>query len=861
MAAYILKSKVKWWLFSSLLIAAYILFLIHFYRTYVPLIPSFQAALGPCLFITFVLTIAKIEWGLLAFIFFFPLINFLPYVFRIYEEIPHAPTSLVLFLFFLLSWGAKRAFSKDKSFFVSHPLHPFLASYLILISISGLITFLRFGNFYPLLTTSLPELVVNVNGVRAGGARMSTLFSSLNLASGVLFSLILWPYLKGKDFRKKSFITLYISFFISLIFGLFQLVTSSPWGRLPGWLFLKQIQSSYKDPNSFAFFLAAFFPLLTAAFMARKKWRLPAGLSLGLCFFCLLASGTRSAFLASLSGIIFFLIVSIKSLNLRARKKVILALSVSIIIFSLFISLYLFSSMTLSKRLNESWAWLRAGLINQLFSNKTILWKTALSMFFNYPLTGVGIGAYIVELPNYLQEKRLGLIPVDSAENVIFQITAELGLAGLIFVVLLFIKFLKEACGRWSLITNQREKIIAAGGAGSLVACLVNFLFHSYIGSFEIKFLFWLLASLFLTILMELNPDQQAKPILQSVESKGKLKSIKIVLSIALILFCFLHLSNSLRSLSIPARTAKLGWPQDFGFYQWEKDWRACNFRWAKKEAGISLPVLGPEIGLLLHASHPDIEENPVKIEIYLADRWFKKKNKIYSLEIRDRSWARAVIPIWEELSKEGRRELSWVGYSDQPKGNNFKRKIDSEGINSFELNFSGNLPMFNFVFEASRSWKPMSVLGVPDPRDLAFALAEIWFRYPPLAPLESYEVKKRIPSMQWIGPQGAILAANGSAEMVFSVEEENCLLRLKARGEKALNLGPFINIYLDGKLAAKTLLESNEEELFYLPFKLSTGQHSLKVEFINDFYSPSLGQDRNLFLGDVEILKFNIFR
>lgn len=861
MAAWIIKSKAASLACSSLLIAVYILFLIHFYYTYVPLISSFQSALAPCLFITLILTLAKIEWGLLAFIFLFPLINFLPYIFHIYEEIPHAPTSLVLFLFFLLGWTIRKVFSQAKGFFASHPLHPILTLYLIFILISGLITFLRYSNFSPLLTTGFPELVVNIDGVRAGGARMSVLFSSLNLASGLLFSVLLWPYLQEKDFRKKATLTIGISFLISLIFGLFQLITSSPWARLPRWLFLKQIQSTYKDPNSFAFFLAAFGPLLLAAFVARKKWRLPSGLLLVFAFLCLQASGTRSAFLALFAGIIFFLIVSVKALNLTIRKKYILALTIFIILLGFFTSLFLFSSLTLSKRLYESLTNLRTGLINELFSNKTILWKTALSMFWDYPLTGVGVGSYIVELPNYLREKKLGMIAVDSAENVIFQVIAELGLVGLILIALLFIKYLKEAKKRWSLITDQRKKIMAAGLAGSLIACVVNFLFHSYIGSFEAKFLVWFLATFFLAAQLEPISNKQAERDLENVRRRRKLRLTHAGAAVIFILFAGLHSFNSVRSLSIPQRTAKFGWPQDFGFYGWEKDGQGSNFRWAKTKAGLSLPNLGPEIVFRLHASHPDIEKNPLQIEISLANRWFKKKKKICSLEIRDKTWHQVVIPLWEELAKEGRKDLAKTGDLGQSRKNDFKSRADFHGGIPSKLRTPSERPTVNLIFETSRAWNPEKVLRIPDPRNLAIALAEIWFRYPPLFSPENYEVIKSLPSSQWTGPQGAILAGNGSAEIAFSLEEEDCLLRLKARGEKAYDLGPLMNIYLDGKLVAKTLLETEEEELIYLPFPLQAGQHTLRVEFINDFYLPSLGQDRNLFLGNVEVIRLNILR
>jgi len=61
-------------------------------------------ALIPILFTAFVLTVWREEWGILFFMFCFPLINNLPYFFGIYEDTPHAPTALILFLVFFMGW-------------------------------------------------------------------------------------------------------------------------------------------------------------------------------------------------------------------------------------------------------------------------------------------------------------------------------------------------------------------------------------------------------------------------------------------------------------------------------------------------------------------------------------------------------------------------------------------------------------------------------------------------------------------------------------------------------------------------------------------------------------------------------------
>ena len=96
------SSKAKFIRFSIAIAYGFSLYI--FYLKYVPLIKTFQLILMPILLAVFILATVNVQWGILFFIFSFPLINSLPYFFGIFENIPHAPTALVLFLFFFLGW-------------------------------------------------------------------------------------------------------------------------------------------------------------------------------------------------------------------------------------------------------------------------------------------------------------------------------------------------------------------------------------------------------------------------------------------------------------------------------------------------------------------------------------------------------------------------------------------------------------------------------------------------------------------------------------------------------------------------------------------------------------------------------------
>ncbi|MHB8055223.1 MAG: hypothetical protein ACYDH3_08255, partial [Candidatus Aminicenantales bacterium] len=91
-----MERSIKRRLFFGAAMVAYATLLAVFYWKYVPIVAPYQAALVPLLLIVTIVTAIDIRRGLLTFIFLFPLINNLPYFFKLYEPLPMAPSALVL---------------------------------------------------------------------------------------------------------------------------------------------------------------------------------------------------------------------------------------------------------------------------------------------------------------------------------------------------------------------------------------------------------------------------------------------------------------------------------------------------------------------------------------------------------------------------------------------------------------------------------------------------------------------------------------------------------------------------------------------------------------------------------------------
>jgi O-antigen ligase len=785
--------------------------LAFFYYKYVPLVRSYQIPLVIILSLVLLSTLWNIECGLLAFIFIFPLINNLPYFFGIDESIPHAPTALVLFLFFLLGWLMHHSFSEAK--FVFYPLlsRPLFLLFLIII-ISGIVTFLRWANFFPFLSPKIYDWVVNVNGVRSGGAIMSSVFNTLNYLTGFLFLFLLVNSLKSKKILKRIFLVLAFSTLLSLLFALVQKFHSIGLGNTSFWTQLHRLNGTFKDPNSLGAYLSALLPLLVVGFLYIQTRYKPAFLILIILALIIFpSSGSRSAFLAlcvaMLTLLMMFLLVSKKEKN---RQLYIAEVFLFLVVISLF-AFVLSKQSNLSTRLGQSLNSLEApSSLSTIFTGKVELWRVSLCMLKDFPLTGVGLGGFIIELPNYGRQMGFDVFGVytDSAENYLLQAASELGLIGLFLFLWLFYKIAGEIRGSFkSGGAGSKDRLILLGLIAGLVSLSINSLFHSYIGSFEIQYLFWLLVT------MALIWPEGAREF-TSAPSSRKFKTLAVAV---VALFGTVQVWTSARILSLERRTQMFGWDQNCGLYETEKDKRALSFHWAKKDAAITIHKSGDILVLPILASHPDIEIHPVNVKIFDVRPNLRKKNLIKEIVLKEKKWVDFEYPI---------------------------SKLQGDKI--------------ILLMETDRDWQPWKILAVPDNRRLAIALGEEWFKYPSQFPKEDIKKIKSYSSSNWEGKLKANLFANGFSQLKFRADEGKCILRLWAKGGKVYDVGPLIIIRLDGKVIGKTMLtEERWTPLFFQP-EISAGDHILAVEFTNDLNNPKLGQDRNVFLGDLEVIYQN---
>jgi len=774
--------------------------LFFFFWKYVPLASRFQMALAPLLIVTFAATAVRIESGLVVFSFLFPLVNSLPYFFGIQESIPHAPTSLVLFLVFALGWLVHNAVKPSPHGFSLPVFRPILL-FAAIVLVSGLVTFLRYANFFPFLTPAVRELVVNANGVRAGGAIMSVVFTCLNYLTGFLFFFILVNAVKSEVLLRRIMTVMAGSFGLSLVFSLVQRFYSVKLGNTSFWVWLDRINATFKDPNSFGAYLAAFLPVLLAlAFSSRGRRRILWIVLIALSLFVFPSIGSRSGLIGvSVSVLAFFLLFWIKSEPAK-RKKSSLVPALAIFFFLAVFSFSLLSrDLVLFKRIGKS---LNA---TELFNRRLEYWGVASFMMGDYPLTGVGGGAFIIELPDYYRRLNMPTRYTDSAENYFFQVGAEFGFIGLLVSLWLFYEIIKRMLGSWRRLSSREPPgLLLIGALAGMASLMVNLLFHTYIGSFEIHYLFWLLvAAIFLF------------PKEEKTEGRSVLSSqFVVILIFASVLFGLVHLRSSTRGLSLEARTREFSWDQNFGLYKRERDVRRFYFTWTKKSAGITVENRGSTLVVPLLASHPDIEKNPVRVMISSSDPVFRSSKRLREIVLRENRWV------------------------------DFEQDLSSFREDKIHL-----------LFEVERTWQPLKNSGVPDPRHLGVALGDVWSKFPADVPVEKTAGVERVSAQKWEGRFKEKLWSDGVSRLRFRTAGGKVALRLHLRSTKAYDIGPYLIIKVDDRLLGRTMLTHEGWSTLVLGPDIAAGEHVLSVELTNDVFTKDKTQDRNVLLGDLEII------
>lgn len=806
-------------IFASFL---YILGFSLFYTRYVPLIKSLQIILIPLLLFQIALTILSVRYGTLSLIFFIPLLNSLLYFFHLQGVNP----LLILFLGYFLGVLIHQIFRPLK-FEINNPLILPLGGMSFVLFFSAFITFWRYSNFFPLFDSTISDLAINTLNVTAGEAIRRVIFDFLSYSAGFVWFIIILTLLQTHEMITKAIVLLATSTSLSLAFGMIQLLFNPELGNLGLWLVLHRINALFSDPNSLGVYLALVIPLFVGALLTLKKtWKYFLLLPVATGIYLIPHIGSRSGFLGIFLAAAFLLLFLFKTIlgfrksNPRLYKRSLFSFITAFVMIGFLSSLLFFSKgSTLYERFKWNVKVLSAqGAWERISMGRSFFWTASGYMIREYPLSGIGVGSFTCELPNtykkydifpimpfnYYQKATQRGVPIDTAGNFYLQIASEFGLIGFLFFAWIFllifrqvlkVHFFRKAKPEWKYL----HPALSAG----ILSMFVIFLFGAHILNFEIQLTFWLIVGLlFITApsSKEFHPAPRWK---------------KLIVAVLLTAFGASHLWNSTHSLSLQHRTKEFGLAQNFGLYKEEK-MNGQEFRWSGRKAGISFFLERPVVVVPILASHPDIRKKPVRVKIHLAKNLWKEKRLLDEIVLRESRW------------QEFRYDLS--------------QESDTE---------------FILLIEVDRTWQPLKELRVPDPRNLGIALGKLKFEGAPTEPILEKEVIAIFSSSDWQGPLGSELHMEEECWINLPLPQGKFQFEISARGDQARGEWPYMVAKIDEKIIGGQWVSSADWSTYTFQTYLEKGIHKIKIRFINDYYDPQTGEDRNLFVGDLKIYNY----
>ena len=673
--------------------------LFFFYIRYVPLVGPFQTAFLPPLFVVAILTFLRPLWGTYAFLLAFPLINSLPYLFGLAEPLPFVPTALVLCLFYLLGWLASSVRAPQPAakphYLIFRPMNIFA----VFVAISAIITFSRFTNFWPIRSDRIYDLTTNLHGVSAGAAIMSVILTALNYLTAFAFFRLVIIVLNSRARIRAAIGIMTAVTWLSCLFGLVQYLFAPKLGVNPVSVYLSIINSTFKDAMSFGAFLSMIAPLLLGA--ALQYTRVLRWFSLGgfcLSFLTVFLSGSKSALVTmALSSALLLGVFGrdwlktgiasagdafkpeVKPPSLRVRALTLFVILAGLGLGTLVIMGKVAPNFRGVVRIRQSLSQL--SLKTLFWGRLDALWPIAGRIMKDYPLAGTGVGSYIIESSNFARDVGVNLVIPESAENAFLQIGSELGAIGLLTALWIgwgILRQIRRQYGRT--VRSGENRYLFWGLTASIGSFALVSMVHTFIGSYEIKYTFWLMVGL----LFSLGPTD-------GEERQGpNLRRKRVPLAmIAVAVFAVLQAWNATHSLSLESRARRYGLRQEFGFYQEEKTNEGRAYRWIGANAGFDFTPNTAVLEIPLLASHPDLAKLPVQVRVYLVRRLFRDKLLIGRIRI-DGS-------IWQT----------------------YRFELPTEAVGR---------PALLFI-KVDRTWIPQKFDGRPDPRQLGVAVGPIAFR------------------------------------------------------------------------------------------------------------------------------------
>ncbi|MBP5627638.1 O-antigen ligase family protein [bacterium] len=404
------------------------------------------------------------------------------------------------------------------------------------------------------------------------------------------------------------------------------------------WMRMGRVNGTCQDPNALGVVLglAFCFGLSFLSSFRREKGYLRLILMivwLAVCALGINYSGSRSGFLAIVASLFLFTVGFFINTKKILRARPLVRLGIVALMLTVFFcgagmySMYLVKkadnilvgttkSPALQRRLKKDIRSIRnSGSISRIFndSRRQLYPRFAqLTAERTWP-SGVGIGSFVVELPNFAKYEEENLRAPDNACNFYLQVKAESGLFGMLGVGLFIGGIFLAFAVSWIKLRGDEDELVRLWTVVSPLAVFALLLFlgvHQEV--MEVNVSWHILLGLSLAYLAA-----KSRLLIPIHHEARAMALIGVILLAGASFVCYRNLNAT--DLNSERRRASIGVQGDEGFYGWE-NWHAQSkpWRWCGRNGVVCVKKMNNYASFDLISNFPKLGEDPQKVTVYV---------------------------------------------------------------------------------------------------------------------------------------------------------------------------------------------------------------------------------------------------
>lgn len=259
---------------------------------------------------------------------------------------------------------------------------------------------------------------------------------------------------------------------IVALHGLYQYVATDDVIVTEG---VRRIRGMYGSPNNMALLLGRILPLaLAIAVRGRVRWRrLAYAAAVAVMLPCLFLTFSRASWLLGLPAALLFLGA------MRGKKALLTALTVALIGMAVLVPL------AGTERISSLWDMSGGTTLFRLS-----LWRSAVAMVRDHPLTGVGLDQFLYYYPEYILPEALDEPNLSHPHNLVLDFWLRLGIGGVLVLLWFLAAFFRVGFQLYHRLPEGETRLMLLGLMGSMVYTVAHGLVDNSYFVAELAFVF-----------------------------------------------------------------------------------------------------------------------------------------------------------------------------------------------------------------------------------------------------------------------------------------------------------------------------------------------------------------------------------